>query len=657
MCGIAGILGPSAGEPGLLQQMSDPLRHRGPDASGCWVDAEAGIGLAHRRLSILDLSPHGAQPMHSACGRFVISFNGEIYNHAELRRELDSIGASPEGGWRGHSDTEVLLASIANCGLRGALDRAVGMFAVALWDRKRRLLSLVRDRFGEKPLYYGWLGKDLVFASELKALRTLPRFDGAIDHQAVAALASRTYIPAPLTIYQGVHKLLPGCILEIEAGAEPRSNAPAAGPAERGVRLSPYWSYPEVVAAGLRDRFENRHDAERAVEQALRKAIAGQAVADVPVGAFLSGGYDSSTVVALYQQVSSSPVRTFSIGFAEQGFDEAPHAKAVAAHLGTEHHELYVTPDEARDVLPLLPTMYDEPFADSSQIPTYLVSRFARQQVTVALTGDGGDELFGGYNRHVIGPALWKRLSPIPAPLRRLAAPLGNVPPSWLEWLVRSGPRGTGAARIAKGLKVATTATGPAGIYRSFVDEWAFEPSPVLSESKPDDSFPAVAGATAAESMMLADAVSYLPDDILCKVDRASMAVSLETRVPFLDHRLAAIAARVPVEFKIAGGRGKQIVRDILARYVPPSLTERPKAGFGVPVGGWLRGPLKPWADYMLSDENLRRSGFFDVAAVRRRYDVHQQGHRDSSAALWAVLMFESWLEAQRSSAAVTQAA
>ncbi|GAA4010203.1 asparagine synthase (glutamine-hydrolyzing) [Sphingomonas humi] len=627
--------------------MAGPIFHRGPDAGGTWTDREAGIGFAHRRLSIVDLSPHGAQPMASASGRFVLSYNGEIYNHRDLRAELEAAGAAPPGGWRGHSDTETLAEGIAHWGLAATLERAAGMFALALWDRQARTLSLVRDRFGEKPLYYGWIGKDLAFASELKSLRALPGFAGEIDRQAVAGLCARSYIPAPLSIYRGIFKLLPGCILELTPAAAPRSTAPSVGEAGQGLRLTCYYDYSSVVAAGIADPIADEAEALDAAEDALRQAISDQAVADVPVGAFLSGGFDSSTVVALYQQVSGAPVRTYSIGFTEAGFDEAPHARAVAAHLGTEHHELYVTPSQAMDVLPLLPTMYDEPFADSSQIPTYLVSRFARQDVTVALTGDGGDELFGGYNRHVIGPALWRRLAPVPAGVRALGGPLGLLPQRWFELLVRSGPRGTGAARIAKGLRVATSARSPDDVYRAFIDEWAFERSPVLGAAPvPDVPFDLV-GASPAERMMLGDALGYLPDDILCKVDRASMAVSLETRVPFLDHRLAAVAARIPIGMKIADGRGKLVIRKLLDRYVPRQLTDRPKAGFGVPVGEWLRGPLKGWADDLLSEDRLRRGGLFDVEAIRRRYAQHQSGHRDSTVALWSILMFESWLEAQ----------
>ena len=647
MCGIAGLLAANGIAPGLLERMADPLRHRGPDDGGTWADPEAGIGLAHRRLAIVELSPAGAQPMASSDGRYLLSYNGEIYNHRDLRRELEAAGRAPPGGWRGHSDTETLLEGIAHWGLAATLERCAGMFALALWDRAERRLSLVRDRFGEKPLYYGWIGKDFVFASELKGIRAVPGFAAEVDRNAVAGLAARAYVPAPLSIYRGIFKLLPGTILSLVPGAAPRRHPVAVGSHGEGVSCTPYWSYAKVIADGLADPYADEATAIDAVETALRTAIADQAVADVPVGAFLSGGFDSSTITALYQQVSGAKVRTYSIGFDEAGFDEAPHARAVAAHLGTDHSELYVTADETRDVLPLLPGMYDEPFADSSQIPTYLVSKFARSEVTVALTGDGGDELFGGYNRHVMGPALWSKLSAIPAPLRALGRPLAALPSSWFELLVRSGPKAGGAARIAKGLRVASSASGPDDVYRAFIDQWAFEANPVLGAGPVGDVPLGLEGGSAAERMMLADALGYLPDDILAKVDRASMAVSLETRVPFLDHRVAAVAARVPIGMKIADGRGKMIIRKLLARHVPPVLTERPKAGFGIPVGEWIRGPLAPWADDLLAEDRLRRGGMFDVAAIRRRYAEHRSGRRDHTHALWPILMFEAWREAQ----------
>jgi asparagine synthase (glutamine-hydrolysing) len=466
MCGIAGLLTIDGVDPALLTRMAGAIAHRGPDDQGIWTDEDAGIGLAHRRLSILDLSPEGNQPMHSADGRFVICFNGEIYNHSEIRAELETIGRAPERGWRGHSDTEILLQAFVAWGIELAITKAAGMFALAVWDRRDRLLHLVRDRFGEKPLYYGWAGRDLIFGSELKALRCHPKFDRTIDRVALKAFAARTYIPAPRSIYRNIFKLPPGTNLTLSVAslAEPLSTPPEEGRAGP-LQLHRYWNYRDVVRRGMADPIDDEDEALEMLEQVLAVAIKGQSFADVPVGAFLSGGIDSSTVVALYQKYASQPVRTYSIGFEECGFNEAEHAKAVARHLGTVHHEHYVTVDEARDVIPLLPAMFDEPFADSSQIPTFLVSRFARHDVTVALTGDGGDELFGGYNRHVIAPRLWRQLRRLPLPLRSMAAaPLTRISPAALdeicsgEWLT-GGSRPFAGARIQKGLRIAQSAS------------------------------------------------------------------------------------------------------------------------------------------------------------------------------------------------------
>jgi asparagine synthase (glutamine-hydrolysing) len=655
MCGIAGLLSGGRTDPDFAGRMIGPLAHRGPDDRGLWADREAGVGLGHRRLSIVDLSPHGHQPMQSNDGRFVITYNGEIYNHAELRAELDSAGLAPEGGWRGHSDTEILLQAISAWGVRSAVERSVGMFAFALWDRSQRKLTLTRDRFGEKPLYYGWVGGDFLFASELKAMRAHPRFDKAIDRRALKAFASRTYIPAPLSIYRQIFKLAPGCILEIalDAVGTPRSEPPEEGKTEDGLTLSRYWSYAQVVREGLQRPFGDEHEAFEELEQSLAKAIQRQSMADVPVGAFLSGGIDSSTVVALYQKYSSIPVRTFTIGFHEKGFNEAEHAKAVAAHLGTVHDEQYVTVQEARDVIPLLSSIYDEPFADSSQIPSFLVSRFAREKVTVALSGDGGDELFGGYNRHFAAPALWSKLRRVPLTLRAIVGrSFGTVSSSF--WSKVAGWRGADSAhlggKIQKGFRVAASARSFEDIYSSFLDEWAFEESPVSATGE-ECGFPLDFGASAPDSvrMMYCDAITYLPDDILCKVDRASMAVSLESRVPFLDHRVAAVAARIPIEMKISGARGKQILRRLLAREVPPELFERPKAGFGIPVGEWIKGPLRPWAEELLDPRRLADDGYFDPAIVQRRWRDHLAGQRNSTPALWAILMFQAWLADQKS--------
>ena len=654
MCGIAGILSASRVDRALLERMTSAVAHRGPDDAGLWVDEDSRIGLGHRRLAIVDLSPAGHQPMLSADGRFVLTFNGEIYNHAELRAELEDIGAVPEGGWRGHSDHEVFLQGIVTWGLRETLRRSAGMFAFGLWDRRERVLSLVRDRFGEKPLYYGWAGHDLIFGSELKALRVHPRFDAAIDRRALRLLAARTYIPAPLSIYEGVFKLPPASILTIaaDAAATPLREPPAQGRAG-GITLEPYWSYRDVVRTGLDQPIESEADAQEELERTLAAAIAGQSMADVPVGAFLSGGVDSSTICALYQKYSSLPVRTFSIGFEESGFNEAEDAKRVATHLGTVHHERYVTVREAREVIPLLPEMYDEPFADSSQIPTHLVSRFAREQVTVALTGDGGDELFAGYNRHFAAPRLWQQLQRVPQPLRAATgAPLSRLPSRLWSDVARFVPgrhQPHIGSKIQKGLRIAASAGSFDEVYLSFLDEWSHEASPVLGGEDAQSGFDLDADPNAPDAvrMMYCDAVSYLPDDILAKVDRASMAVALETRVPFLDHRVAELAARIPLGLKIQGGRGKHIVRKLLYGLVPRELIDRPKAGFGVPVGEWIKGPLRPWAEDLLDPGLIRAQGWFDADTIRLRWQQHLSGQRDSTPALWAVLMFQSWLAAQ----------
>ncbi|URD61700.1 asparagine synthase (glutamine-hydrolyzing) [Sphingomonas sp. KRR8] len=651
MCGIAGIF--SSGEPGerLLEAMGASLQHRGPDAGGIWTDAAAGIGLSHRRLSIVDLSAHGAQPMASADGRWMLCYNGEIYNHRDLRRVLEGEGGGPPGGWRGHSDTETLLQAIATWGLDRALSTAAGMFAVALWDARERRLHLVRDRFGEKPLYYGWCGRDFVFASELKAIRRHPDFRSEIDRSSLDAFARRGNVPAPHTIFRGVFKLPPASILTLDRSAarSPLTEPPSIEQGGGGLQLRTYWDYRQVVADGLIHPIADEVTALAELEDALGLAIADQAVADVPVGAFLSGGVDSSTITALYQQHSRHPVRTFSIGFTEAGYNEADDARAVARHLGTVHHEQIVTPADARDVIPLLPAIYDEPFADSSQIPTFLVSRFARGEVTVALTGDGGDELFAGYNRHVQAPALWSRISRIPAPLRSATGELlGQLPPGlWRRAaaLLPGQRQPHVGAKVQKLLRVAGRAQSLGDLYDDFLDEWSGS-NPVLSASRRQaQAFPELAGPDVIR-LTTADALSYLPDDILTKVDRASMAVSLETRVPFLDHRVAEVAARIPPSLKVREGRGKYLLRKLLYRHVPPALIDRPKTGFGVPVGEWLKGPLREWAEDLLDPARMSAQGWLDTALIQRRWQDHLAGRRDGAQALWSVLMFQAWLDA-----------
>ena len=654
MCGIAGLVSARRIDPELLKRMGDVIAHRGPDDNGTWIDKEAGVGFAHRRLSIVELSPLGHQPMLSADGRFVLNFNGEIYNHADLRRDMEARGQAPETGWRGHSDTETLVEAIAAWGLEKAVGKSVGMFAFGLWDRRERLLHLVRDRFGEKPLYYGWAGGDLVFGSELKSLRLHPGFDNAIDRQALGHYAARKYVPAPRSIYRGIFKLEPASILSLtlEAALRPLAEPPREGERE-SVRLARYWSYRNVVRRGLANPIRAEADALEALDGALSGAVRGQSVADVPVGAFLSGGIDSSTICALYQRHSPRKVHTFSIAFEEARFNEADYAREVAAHLGTVHSEHLVTVREAREVIPLLPAIHDEPFADSSQIPTFLVSRFARGEVKVAMTGDGGDELFAGYNRHFQAPRLWGRLRRVPKPIRAAAgASLGLVPERlWQQAAGMLPPRHRHlGGKANKALRVASHADSFDDVYAAFLDEWSGEASPVRGFAGTLSGLDLDLGEGAPDPVriMYCDAVSYLPDDILCKVDRASMAVSLETRVPFLDHRVAEVAARIALDLKVRGSEGKYILRKLLYRHVPEQLFDRPKAGFAVPIGEWLRGPLRSWAEELLDPARLAGEGWFDATIVRRRWEDHLSGRRDSTDALWSVLMFQAWLVGQR---------
>jgi asparagine synthase (glutamine-hydrolysing) len=647
VCGIAGILSPgwdgSEVVP-LARAMAATLVHRGPDDAGEWGDADVGIALAHRRLAILDLSPAGHQPMVSPCGRLVVAFNGEIYNHQQLRAELERTGRAP--AWRGHADTETLLASVAAWGLEATLGRCVGMFAFALWDRVERRLYLVRDRMGEKPLYYGRVAGRFLFASELKALRSCPGFAADIDRGALALYLRHNCIPAPHTIYRGLRKLPPGTWLTLSADnleAEPVA----------------YWPVREIAERGQADPFQGAEaEAADELERLLRRAVAGQMMADVPLGAFLSGGIDSSTVVALMQAQSNRPVRTFSIGFAETAYDEAPQARAVAAHLCTEHTELYVSPTEAMAVIPRLPRLYDEPFADSSQIPTFLVSQLARAHVAVSLSGDGGDELFGGYNRYFWAMNIWKRIGWAPLSLRAaMAATLTTLPPTvWnsaFKGLARFLPAGWRYANAGDKLhKLAEilAVRSPEEIYLGMVSHWkrpddvvlgAHEPATILTDPKQWADLPDFES-----RMMYLDQMTYLPDDILTKVDRAAMGVSLETRVPMLDHRVVEFAWSLPLSMKIRHGHGKWLLRQLLYKYVPSGLIERPKMGFGIPVDVWLRGPLKEWAEALLDENRLRREGYFNPRPIREKWAEHLARRRNWSYYLWDVLMFQAWLEA-----------
>ncbi len=652
MCGIAGILGFRLGRLNSnIVSMARMLAHRGPDDGGIWVDNEAGVSLAHRRLSVLDLSAAGHQPMISPSQRFVISYNGEIYNHLELRGELEADERVP--AWRGHSDTETLLAGIDAWGLEKTLEKCVGMFAFALWDRRERSLILVRDRIGEKPLYYGWIKDTLVFGSELKAIRAYPGFDARIDRRALTLFLRHNCVPAPWSIYENIWKLPPGCFVRFDARN-------LAGERNTPGHVQAYWSARTVAEAGMRDPFPGNE--EEATEELIRligQSLAGQRIADVPLGAFLSGGIDSSTVVALLQAQSTIPVRTFTIGFHEDDFNEAEQAHDVARHLGTDHTELYVTAEEARSVIPKLPAIYDEPFADSSQIPTYLVARLARRHVTVALSGDGGDELFGGYNRYFWVTRLWQWMAWVPRRFKsRLAGAILAVPPlawnrffSFLHAALPDGWRyGNPGDKLHK-LAGLLDANRPEEVYHRLVSHWhdparlvleAAEPVTVLTEKSLWLDSPDLV-----KRMMYLDLVTYLPDDILVKVDRASMAVSLETRIPLLDHRIVEFAWSLPIAMKVRNGTGKRLLRRVLHRYVPSDLIERPKMGFGIPLDEWLRGPLREWAEELVSKERLRSEGYLDPAPVREKWEEHLSGRRNWQYPLWDVLMFQAWLETQ----------
>lgn len=664
MCGIAGLLDPATPQPELratATRMADRLVHRGPDAGGVW--GEEAIALSHRRLAILDLSQAGAQPMLSPCGRFAIVFNGEIYNHLDLRRDLAAARAAPD--WAGHSDTETLLAAIVHWGPEDALRRCAGMFALALWDRFARRLLLARDRMGEKPLYWGWAGGALVFGSELKALRAHPACPAAVCPDALAAYLARGYVPAPLSIHPGLYKLEPGCLLEVAADALP-GTAPARalrpGQGHGGLSIRRYWSLDAVIAAGAADPFADDAAAITATETTLTAAIGRQMMADVPLGAFLSGGVDSSLIVALMQAQSARRVQTFTVGFEAPDLDESPFAAAVAGHLGTDHTALRVTEAEARATIPLLPDLYDEPFADSSQIPTHLVCRAARGAVTVALSGDGGDELFGGYNRHVLGPRLWRRLALLPFALRRSigAAALALPQGTWdgLGRLhARIGAPGSGVAaagqkvhRIAERLRRVRSLDD---LYFDTTALWP-DPAPLMAGAAPGppigpllDPLPDCLAHDPAGRMMALDLRSYLPDDILCKVDRAAMGISLETRVPFLDPAVIALSGRMTPGQKIRDGRGKWVLREVLYRHVPRALIDRPKTGFSVPLAAWLRGPLRPWAEDLLSPDALARDGLLAPAPIRAAWADHLSGRVDRSAQLWIILMFMAWRKAQ----------
>jgi asparagine synthase (glutamine-hydrolysing) len=624
----------------VVARMAAALVHRGPDDAGAWVDPAAGVAFGFRRLAILDLSPTGHQPMHSRDGRFTTVFNGEIYNHRDLRRDLEGRGRS----FRGTSDTEVILEAAAEWGTEEAIRRLWGMFALALWDAATRRLLLARDRLGKKPLYLAETRDGLLFASELKAIRAHPAFDPALDREAIASYLRYGYVPAPQCVYRHARKLRPGWLAAIGA--------------DGSVHERPYWRIGEVAARGLAEaRPCGLDEAADELDHRLRDAVARRMIADVPLGALLSGGIDSSTVVALMQTQSNRPIRTFTVGFAERAFDEADAARAVAVHLGTDHVELRVAPADAQAVVPRLPDIYDEPFGDASQIPTLLISAEARRHVTVCLSGDGGDEVFGGYVRHVWADRLWKRLSPWPPRLRQLGgALLGAIPPGLAHGAYRIAepllPRAWRQRHPAEKLrKLAALAAARSldDVYLGLVSAWP-APERLVPGARgllPFGAAPWPAGAspTGVEQIMLLDQATYLPDDILVKVDRASMAVSLEVRSPLLDHRILEWAWQLPRSLRVDRGVGKRILRRVLERYVPPALTERPKTGFGIPIGGWLLGPLRDWAESLLDPRRLAADGLLDPAPVSQTWQEHLRGRQDHAARLWVVLMLQAWRE------------
>jgi asparagine synthase (glutamine-hydrolysing) len=650
MCGITGFLErptrPQAAQEAIARAMTAALAHRGPDDAGIWTDADAGVALGHRRLAIIDVSPLGHQPMSTADGRYIVTYNGEIYNYDVLAARLRQAGVI----LRGRSDTEVLIEAFARWGVRETLVECEGMFAIALWDREARTLTLARDRLGIKPLYWSNNSGHFLFASELKALHQHPDWQPAIDPAAIASYLRFGYVPAPHSIYRDTYKLEPGALLTVSGENEPH--------------VERYWDLREIVAQRRPPSPGDDFDQLAELDTVLRRAVRNEMVSDVPLGAFLSGGIDSSLVTALMQVQSSRPVRTFSIGFSQEGYDEAAHAKRVAAHLGTEHTEFYVEDAVARDVIPQLPEWYDEPFADSSQIPTQVVSRLARQHVTVALSGDGGDELFGGYTRHRLAEHAEITRTLVPQPLRRVVGyAIDQIPAATMEttfrWLPARLRPVHGEQKLAKLAALIGEADAEAA-YRRLVSLWpeperlvpgASEPQGLVWDKRMAELCPNVA-----ERMMLLDALTYLPDDILTKVDRASMSVALEVRVPLLNHRVVELAWRLPLSMKLRRGTSKWALRQLLHRHVPEALIDRPKQGFSVPLAAWLRGPLARWADDLLSHAAIASSGWLAPSPILERWREHRRGLRDWSQSLWAVLMLQSWLAQERQRATVRPA-
>ena len=647
MCGINGFYSKSSSTfNNVILKMNLAISHRGPDSNGVWTDKNSGIVLGHQRLSIIDLSKAGSQPMQSNSGRFILTYNGEIYNHLEIRQELEEYNSYIK--WRGNSDTETLLEAIDCWGVEITLKKTVGMFAFGVWDKKSRSLTLAKDRMGEKPLYFGWQGegvnKVFLFGSELKALKVHPGFNGEINRDSIALQLRHNFIPAPYSIYKNIYKLLPGHYLQLNEND-----------LKNGLLQSqkPYWSATKCAIDGNNNQLKlSVSNIQKDLETHLKSSVKQQMISDVPLGAFLSGGIDSSTVVALMQSQSNYPIKTFTIGFNESDYSEAKYAKKIATHIGTNHTELYISPKTAMEVIPKLPTIYDEPFSDSSQIPTFLVSQLAKQQVKVALSGDGGDELFCGYNRYVMSKKFWNTFRLMPLRFRKFIVYLiQSIPPKNLSKISKFLPvlnqYSNFGDKMHKGANV-LKAKSLYNLYYMLCSHWqdptavvinSIEPGTLLTEFKPE-----LTGLNSQQQMMALDLITYLPDDILVKVDRAAMASSLETRVPFLNHRLIEYVNKIPQSLKLRNGQGKWILKQILNQYVPKNLTERPKMGFGVPIDAWLRGPLRDWVESLLDEKKLQQEGFFNPKLVRDKWTEHLSGNRNWQSELWDVLMFQAWI-------------
>jgi asparagine synthase (glutamine-hydrolysing) len=656
MCGFVGFVAdqaiPAEDYEALINKMADTIFLRGPDDYGSWVSNPNNLALGFRRLAIQDISQAGHQPMHSFDERYTVCFNGEIYNHLEIRKSIED--KFPQLSWRSHSDTETILYAIHVWGIENALKLISGMFALAVWDDDLKTLTLARDRFGEKPLYYGWSGQSFIFGSQLKAFKVFPSFQNKVSKIALAKYLKFNYVPSPLSIYEDVFKLEPGCYIEItEKNIQ-----------DRDIHVIQYWSLQETISQSKKNVMLDENDVIKKLQLQLKKTISDQMLSDVPLGAFLSGGIDSSLIVSIMQEQSSQPIKTIPIGLEDQTYDESKHAKKIAEYLGTDHRELIVTAKDAQEVIKLLPDLYDEPFADSSQIPTYLVSKLAKQDVTVVLSGDAGDELFAGYNRYFWAPRIWKKISWLPHVARKVLAnmiyfisadgwnKIGSFIAAISFGALAINRLGDKALKLADRLRSIATISD---LYLSLVTEWDDTSFLLKDFSNPDIDNDLEGGAlngheiknfslNDTEEMMYFDSITYLPDDILCKVDRASMGVSLEARVPFLDPKIAEIAWSINPNLKTKNGESKSVLRKILYTYVPKKLIERPKAGFGVPVGDWLRTDLKNWADNLLSEDRLKKDGIFHSGPIRKLWFEHLEGKRDWTPKLWSILMFQAWL-------------